>query len=528
MKRVVILSALLLASAASGDDTFQGLTVNEWSRRAMDLDQTQRQDAYSALAKFASSSNNEAEKLLAQNILMRRLDPDNGEKEDSTLAKLIDLVGKLPNRNATAVQKALLKILNKDGYLTARMAATKYFTSNPADDDVYQAFFSIIQGAKCEHDKRDNLIESTNQPLWNTVARTLVQIFYTDGFKDQNGKPACCLPGGDCSMDDPKTAPVWITRVTFSACPDEEANVMFSGGYKNPHLDNKERRRINLSVDCRSFDSLAELIQSLDRLQKKSPAMGPLLEFALDLSVARAADLGDPAELKKLNYLTALNLSGRKLDCQALSVIGGLARVRQLYISDLNVDDAAFACFVAASKEHQRLQLLDIARCDKLGSLSFAAVGQLNYLAKLRLIGTKISDADLKYLSNLKYLTDLNLAGTSISDAGVAYLPQSLVWLDLHRAQIGNQGIATLAHFEKLRFLDLSYNFINDEGIACALCAADPFHSMNELYLNGNSNSFSFELHQALKNLLCCRTPPGCLYDIYFTPVVSPVPAGKK
>lgn len=91
----------------------------------------------------------------------------------------------------------------------------------------------------------------------------------------------------------------------------------------------------------------------------------------------------------------------------------------------------------------------------------------LNYLAKLNLSGTTVTDRGLSQLKDLPRLTELYATGTQISDPGLQQIGKfaSLKVLNLDACQsITVQGFAPLAQLKSLTYLALSQTQFDDDA----------------------------------------------------------------
>ena len=105
---------------------------------------------------------------------------------------------------------------------------------------------------------------------------------------------------------------------------------------------------------------------------------------------------------------------------------------------------------------------LTAVRLDGLNSLTdagLAALKDCRHLARLRLVGTPVTDAGLAHFADHTAFTDLDLrAATGVTGAGLVYFKncKRLTELKLDRTGVTDANLAHLAAFDDLAVLDLS------------------------------------------------------------------------
>ena len=106
----------------------------------------------------------------------------------------------------------------------------------------------------------------------------------------------------------------------------------------------------------------------------------------------------------------------------------------------------------------------------------------LRGIETLSLMGTEVTDADLRALASLENLQHLDLDGTGVGDEGASALAalDNLRSLDLRNTQVGNDGANALATLNNLTELDLRNTQVGDDG-AKALAA---LNNLTTLYLS--------------------------------------------
>ncbi|QDU04410.1 Leucine Rich repeats (2 copies) [Gimesia chilikensis] len=93
----------------------------------------------------------------------------------------------------------------------------------------------------------------------------------------------------------------------------------------------------------------------------------------------------------------------------------------------------------------QQVKVLDLQGAT-LNSQGWEQVARITGLEELQLVGTRITDEDLKTFRNLKRLLILDLRGTQISDRGVEELAKypRLQYVDLRGTRVSQKGVRML------------------------------------------------------------------------------------
>jgi len=94
---------------------------------------------------------------------------------------------------------------------------------------------------------------------------------------------------------------------------------------------------------------------------------------------------------------------------------------------------------------NQQVKVLDLQGA-ALDSQGWEQVARITGLEELQLVGTRITDEDLKTFRNLKRLLVLDLRGTQISDRGVEELAKfpKLQYVDLRGTRVSHAGVRML------------------------------------------------------------------------------------
>lgn len=140
------------------------------------------------------------------------------------------------------------------------------------------------------------------------------------------------------------------------------------------------------------------------------------------------------AQVRSLDRLELLDLSGNRVTDAGLESVQALARLRDLDLSLLAITDAGLR-HLTSLKLLQRLELIYAEGF--AGPLLTDACGmslrELESLRELNLTGAKLSDAGLEWLSSLPALRRVQLARTTVSAAGAERLRMSRPGLEVSR-----------------------------------------------------------------------------------------------
>ncbi len=209
--------------------------------------------------------------------------------------------------------------------------------------------------------------------------------------------------------------------------------------------------------------------------------------------------------LKNLKELQILSLS--EVKTADYSALAGLTKLTKLDLSGGLVEESRIL------KNLTLLEELDLNSNPKLVSLT--GLSKLTQLKKLNLGWTAIKDDQLIYLKSLTKLEDLALNNTPLNGSGLDFLKDliNVHTLDLDECHLDDQGLenfkywpkesklnhlrlfknysgnlrgrtfSALSHFENLETLYISFNQIDDEGLAVL---TDNLKSVRILGLRGN------------------------------------------
>lgn len=163
---------------------------------------------------------------------------------------------------------------------------------------------------------------------------------------------------------------------------------------------------------------------------------GPIWIYVGD----RVSEVSRPDDLPKEPFhLFGVRLFGLDIDDDALAVLNGLSRLKDVYLSGPKVTDEG---------------LKHLASLPKLGGL--------------RLTDTKITGAGFRYLDKADGLMVLYLGGSKVDDAGILALGKkpNLSELYLDGTAISNNALKAIATFPRLGQLGLGNTKVDDTGLA--------------------------------------------------------------
>ncbi|HEV3005559.1 MAG TPA: hypothetical protein VGX78_13930 [Pirellulales bacterium] len=171
---------------------------------------------------------------------------------------------------------------------------------------------------------------------------------------------------------------------------------------------------------------------------------------------------------------------------------------RRIIVEDELISDSDLAGLVDLA-ELRELTL----RTTRVGDVGLSYIGKLVDLEKLVLGETSVTDAGLKSLTGLKQLKTLNFERAEATAAGFAELTalEQLVLLRFGQSRIGDDALAIIDRWPKLRSLILQRAPITDAGLAHL--KDQNLAGLESLYLEGTevSEEGLADLQQALPRL---------------------------
>ena len=180
---------------------------------------------------------------------------------------------------------------------------------------------------------------------------------------------------------------------------------------------------------------------------------GPVKGARLD-----ARDLKSVSEMQRLVMLA---LNNTTLPTGTLKQLAALKDLRQLYLVQVGLTDAALRDLRAL----QGLQSLSLNDNTALTSASMKEIGQLKQLRWLSLGHTQVTS--LKDLKALEHLETLFLPGTRMTDAMLDDLAgfSKLSSLFLSGSALTDAGMKKLSRLKQLRVLKVNATAITDKGL---------------------------------------------------------------
>ena len=178
---------------------------------------------------------------------------------------------------------------------------------------------------------------------------------------------------------------------------------------------------------------------------------------------SRITDAG-VGELKTLTVLRALRLRNMLLTDAAFEALADMKALRVLSIEDsADVTDAG----VAMICKYCPLEEFDLFRCAGISDECMKAIGTLKNLKRLKLRGSPIAGPGLAELAGFEKLEYLELSETNIGDEAlqvVATLP-ALKRLDLWLTPVGDASLEAISKVKTLEWLSLKATKVTDAGM---------------------------------------------------------------
>lgn len=170
-------------------------------------------------------------------------------------------------------------------------------------------------------------------------------------------------------------------------------------------------------------------------------------------------------KVAKFDWLETLILSTANITDADLMILAPLKKLTRL---ELNFCWKLTGSTLDVVKNFPKLKVFSVQGCGMMSGEGLKNLSDHKHLAYVNLYGCKsMMDEPAMYLKN-KSLTHLSVANTSMTNVGFAELSKhpSLVYLDMEGCiQIPESYYADMPVFPKLCYLDISWTFLNDEGI---------------------------------------------------------------
>jgi len=148
------------------------------------------------------------------------------------------------------------------------------------------------------------------------------------------------------------------------------------------------------------------------------------------------------ANIRKLEELTHLQLSGPQISDRSIELVVGLERIETLGLHDTSVTDDGLKRIATSFPRLAVLTVRNTAITDE----ALESLASLPELQLLDLINTSITDDGLRTIAKLEKITHLTVSDMPITDAGLAHLEslKQLENLDLSNTLVTDQGIERL------------------------------------------------------------------------------------
>jgi serine/threonine protein kinase len=190
----------------------------------------------------------------------------------------------------------------------------------------------------------------------------------------------------------------------------------------------------NTKIDQRAIEYIAKLKKLEDLDISRSDVSGPCL-----------------APLGALGIET-LNLSATRLKADDLRSLKGFPRLRQLALSDSEMDNSAIKYLI-----------------------------ELPALTNLEIHASKFGDSCVEFLSKLSRLKTLDISSTKFTNKGLLALSQKLDLYEIHMRddEIDEDTIAILKKFPALHVLDIANCYDVDDNLVKAIASIKTIDSLN-------------------------------------------------
>jgi Leucine-rich repeat (LRR) protein len=244
------------------------------------------------------------------------------------------------------------------------------------------------------------------------------------------------------------------------------------------------------------LDRVTHMTQYVSSKRDLSPLKE--LRWLRDLQVL-SLDGGDPARprgpvLDERMFRPVSQLAGLEGLCieetvvldDVFGTLGGLKRLKGLYVENAEISDAAMASLADLTalehvelyhthlrgpglsylKQLDQLRILGIGDA-RLQERDIAQLAGLTHLEVVCLPGCELYDEDVRPIGKLAGLQVLDLSRTKVGDAGMASLSEltRLHTLTLAGTRITSQSLRVIGGYHRLSSLDLSDTQIDDTGI---------------------------------------------------------------
>ncbi|MDO4576466.1 MAG: nucleoside hydrolase [Planctomycetia bacterium] len=212
---------------------------------------------------------------------------------------------------------------------------------------------------------------------------------------------------------------------------------------------------------CWLLSSLTVLAADVSTLEQKGAKVRKNADGQVVVVDGRGTELTG-AELENLPELKDLKLSGPQVTDATLARLGTFTHLTSLALDKTSITDETLKNQVAKLPKLQQLFLAQTAVTD-----AGVAALPLGQYTRLRLAGTKITDATLSGLKNATNLQTLDVSNTGVTSAGVATLAgiATLSDLNLYSTSVDDAACESLGKKTSLTQLNLDDTNITDAGV---------------------------------------------------------------
>ena len=217
-------------------------------------------------------------------------------------------------------------------------------------------------------------------------------------------------------------------------------------------------------------DAARQVLQEINGTLKED-ASGKAVE--LNLAGRRWASESQVTQLlEAFAEVKSLTLEGRELTDALAPVFVGLENLEVLALRETMVGDATFVALAEKPAQQQRLKIIDMRVGANVTDIGIKALAKIDTLRAIRLIGCKLTDAQLATLTDsLTQLSEIDLRGCrGLTVAALENIKDkndgSLKTLKLGGVDVTNETLQPVAKMHGLTSLTLEECEIDDAGIA--------------------------------------------------------------
>ncbi len=166
---------------------------------------------------------------------------------------------------------------------------------------------------------------------------------------------------------------------------------------------------------------------------------------------------------KSDNQISSLRLQGSPVTDEGLANLGDLSPLEELFLIEMGISD----CGLVNVFSQQSLRSLGLNGCKRVTSKSFPVIGKLAKLEMLVLSDTSVDDTASEHLSRLVNLKALSLGHTCVSSECLRHIStlRNLERLRLCGTEVDDSWLEQLGTLPKLRRLCLNGTKVTSRGI---------------------------------------------------------------